>query len=99
MKQQSKQGTTTNKYNQMEPTTQEGDDDDYYEEEDDGMTPGPGAYFNTRITTTFKVTKVPERLQFFGSTVERFNRNTKTLETAPGPGAYTVELAARAQTA
>ena len=46
----------------MEPTTQEGDDDEYYEEEDDGMTPGPGAYFNTRTTTTFKVTKVPERL-------------------------------------
>jgi hypothetical protein len=64
------------------------EDEDYYEEDDDGTTPGPGAYFNPQNSTTFKAKKVPERLQFFGSTVERFNRNTKQAETVPGPGSY-----------
>lgn len=48
-------------------------DDDYYDdEEDEGQTPGPGQYFNHHTSTTFKIKNVPERLQFFGSTVERF---------------------------
>ena len=66
------------------------DDDEYYDEDDDGTTPGPGSYFNPQSSTTFKVKQVPERLQFFGSTVERFNRNTRQLDVVPGPGAYTV---------
>lgn len=65
----------------------EDDEDEYYEEEaEDGTTPGPGAYFNPTTATTFKPKKVPERLQFFGSTVERFNRNVKPGESVPGPG-------------
>jgi Sperm-tail PG-rich repeat len=69
--------------------TEKDDDEDYYEEEvDDGTTPGPGQYFNNQSSTTFKPKRVPERLQFFGSTVERFNRNAKQLESVPGPGAY-----------
>ena len=53
-------------------------DDDYYEdEEDDGNTPGPGSYYNPKQSTTFKVKDVPERLQFFGSTVERFDEKQK----------------------
>jgi hypothetical protein len=49
-------------------------DDDYYEDDDDdGTTPGPGQYWNPKASTTFKPKHVPERLQFFGSTVERFS--------------------------
>ena len=55
----------------------EEDEDDYYDEEDDGTTPGPGAYFNPQTSTTFKSRQVPERLQFFGSTVERFYKNSR----------------------
>lgn len=73
-----------------------GNDDDYYEDdEDDGQAPGPGSYFNPRTSTTFKVKQVPERLQFFGSTVERFIN--KQMEKAPtaqlGPGSYNLHSA------
>ena len=66
-------------------------EDDYYEEDDDeGTTPGPGAYWNPTKSTTFKVKQVPERLQFFGSTVERFNDNSKVRQPHNnlGPGSY-----------
>lgn len=77
--------------NPLSPGAHDDDDDeDYYEEEEDGVTPGPGSYFNPQTSTTFKVKSVPERLQFFGSTVERFNRQAKKTESLPGPGAYTV---------
>ena len=48
-------------------------DDDYYDEDDEDQPPGPGSYYNPHQSTTFKVKSVPERLQFFGSTVERFH--------------------------
>lgn len=64
------------------------------------MTPGPGSYFNPATSTTFKVKKVPERLQFFGSTVERFNKGTaKLVEALPGPGTYLNQERARAHSA
>lgn len=71
-------------------------DEDLYEDEDDeGMTPGPGAYFNPQQSTTFKVKPVPERMQFFGSTVERFNQNLiKKGNLTVGPGTYTVSTSA-----
>lgn len=69
-------------------------DDDYYDEDDDddGKTPGPGAYWNPQQSTTFKVKSVPERLQFFGSTVERFNEAQRLKNSLQnlGPGAYSV---------
>ena len=72
------------------PCTQE---DDYYDdEEDDEQIPGPGSYFNPHQSTTFKIKAVPERLQFFGSTVERFYENTNKNKVPPniGPGSYSV---------
>lgn len=39
---------------------------------DDGTGPGPGAYFEGQ-TTGFPVESKPKRMQFFGSTVERFS--------------------------
>ena len=45
---------------------------DIFEDEDDGNAPGPGAYHNPRTASSFKTGKVPERLQFFGPTVDRF---------------------------
>ena len=50
-------------------------DVDIFEDEDDEAMPGPGAYYNPKQQTSFKTGKIPERLQFFGSTVERFNEN------------------------
>tara|TARA_B110000305_G_C19414841_1_gene627410 strand:+ start:1268 stop:1456 length:189 start_codon:yes stop_codon:yes gene_type:complete len=47
---------------------------DIFEEEEDQQ-PGPGSYYNPAAQTSFKTGKKPERLQFFGSTVERFNGN------------------------
>ena len=45
---------------------------DIFEDEDSGDVPGPGAYYNPRAASSFKTGKIPERLQFFGSTVDRF---------------------------
>jgi hypothetical protein len=73
-------------------------DEDYFEDDDDdGITPGPGSYFNPKQSTTFKVKDVPERLQFFGSTVERFNANaSKVIPSNIGPGSYSVATSATA---
>lgn len=51
-------------------------------------TPGPGSY-NAPSSLKIKP-KAPEQLQFFGSTVQRFeqNRNVVPLAGVPGPGAY-----------
>ena len=43
---------------------------------DDGTGPGPGAYFEGQ-TSGFRLETKPKRLQFFGSTVERFVEGTK----------------------
>ena len=54
--------------------TIQGQDIDIFESDDGNEMPGPGAYFeDQRALTSFKTGKKPERLQFFGSTVERFN--------------------------
>lgn len=71
------------------------DDQDLYDDEDDeDYAPGPGSYYNPHASTTFKVRQVPERLQFFGSTVERFTGKQQALvvpsSTSLGPGAYNV---------
>ena len=67
-------------------------DDDYYDEDDEDQPPGPGSYYNPHQSTTFKVKSVPERLQFFGSTVERFHDQTDKQKIPPavGPGSYSV---------
>lgn len=39
---------------------------------EEDVTPGPGQYHNAQNSTFHKQSK-PQRLQFFGSTVERFN--------------------------
>jgi len=46
---------------------------DIFEDEEEEGQPGPGAYFNPKTQSSFKTGKVPERLQFFGSTVDRFS--------------------------
>jgi hypothetical protein len=63
------------------------DDDEEYEP------PGPGAYYNPNTQTSFKTGKKPERLQFFGSTVDRFNPGKSTMKEPlanVGPGSYNV---------
>ena len=55
--------------------------------------PGPGAYYNPSTMTSFKTGKRPERLQFFGSTVDRFNPAKSTMKNPlnnVGPGSYQV---------
>jgi hypothetical protein len=51
-------------------------DDDEDEESDseleDTATPGPGYYANHYTNSAFRLKGIPERVQFFGSTVERF---------------------------
>lgn len=68
-------------------------DDDYYDEDEDEYAPGPGSYYNQHASTTFKVKNVPERLQFFGSTVERFQEKVDKNKLPPnvGPGSYSVQ--------
>ena len=46
-------------------------DRDIFDDDFDEDPPGPGQYYNSAAHTSFKPAKVPERLQFFGSTVER----------------------------
>jgi hypothetical protein len=70
-------------------------DEDYYDEDDEDYAPGPGSYYNPHQSTTFKVKQVPERLQFFGSTVERFQDPTivndkNKIPPNVGPGTYAV---------
>ena len=61
------------------------------DESDDGTTPGPGAYYNPK-QSTFQVATKPERLQFFGSTVNRFQEQTSAAigkgNENLGPGSY-----------
>lgn len=65
---------------------------DIFEDDDDDVQPGPGSYYNPHIMSSFKNSKVPERLQFFGSTVDRFgNTKPSTADSSNlGPGSYTV---------
>lgn len=67
-------------------------DVDIFEDDEDDIMPGPGAYYNPKQQSSFKTGKIPERLQFFGSTVERFNEGKPgTTEPATvGPGSYSV---------
>lgn len=44
---------------------------DVLESDDDEVGPGPGAYYHPS-QSSFKPETKPQRLQFFGSTVERF---------------------------
>ena len=65
---------------------------DIFEDDDDDVQPGPGSYYNPHAMSSFKHNKVPERLQFFGSTVDRFgNTKPSTADSSNlGPGHYTV---------
>lgn len=45
---------------------------DVIDDDEEVEAPGPGAYYNQN-QSSFKTGKKPEKLQFFGSTVERFN--------------------------
>ena len=75
-------------HNTMAPTPQ---DLDIFDDEEEHQ-PGPGSYYNPQAQTSFKTGKKPERLQFFGSTVERFNgnKNKKAEKQEPGPGTYSI---------
>lgn len=59
------------------------------DDSDDGTTPGPGAYYNPK-QSTFQIKSKPERLQFFGSTVNRFQNQQVTASENRnlGPGSY-----------
>lgn len=52
--------------------------------------PGPGAYYKPQQSTSFNPGARPERLQFFGSTVERFVDNSQKMKAGVeiGPGYY-----------
>ena len=52
-------------------------DIDIFEDEEDEP-PGPGSYYNPKTMSCFNVGRVPERLQFFGSTVDRFVQSKPT---------------------
>lgn len=69
-------------------------DVDIFEDDDLLDNPGPGAYYNASKNTCFKTGKIPERLQYFGSKVERFNLNNKDSDKNPvnnvGPGSYQI---------
>lgn len=61
---------------------------DIIESDDDDTGPGPGQYYDAQ-QSTFKPETRPQRLQFFGSTVERFTENNKfKLNEDIGPGTY-----------
>jgi hypothetical protein len=64
---------------------------DVIDDDDEVEPPGPGAYYNPQAQSCFKTNKKPERLQFFGSTVDRFNpnkTNMKNPQNNVGPGSY-----------
>ena len=65
---------------------------DIFEDDDLYDNPGPGAYYNADKNTCFKTSKIPEKLQYFGSKVERFDVYAKDAEKNPmnnvGPGSY-----------
>lgn len=51
------------------------------------ITPGPGYYYNAKDSTSFKIRKIPEKKQFFGSSITRFE-NKENLINSIGPGEY-----------
>ena len=57
--------------------------------------PGPGAYYKAS-QTAFNPGQRPERLQFFGSTVERFADNSTKMKPGAeiGPGYYEAKTGA-----
>ena len=63
----------------------ESEEEETDSEEDE--TPGPGYYYNPRAYTSFRPRFVPENLQFFGSTSDRFVK--RKIEQNIGPGQYT----------
>ena len=64
---------------------------DVYEgDENEDTSPGPGEYYNPERSTCFKRSQKEERLQFFGSTVERFAEKAKPTEGEVGPCSYNV---------
>jgi hypothetical protein len=66
---------------------------DVIDDDEEVEAPGPGAYYNPNTMSSFKTGKKPERLQFFGSTVERFNpgkNSSKNPLNNVGPGSYQV---------
>ena len=68
---------------------------DYIENElssDDGDQPGPGYYVSNENITAFNPKKVPQRQQFFGSTVARFENGGKG-KSKVGPGSYNYDSA------
>lgn len=62
--------------------------------DDEGDFPGPGAYNNATVTA-FNPKQVPQRQQFFGSTVARFDDKSKRRDKV-GPGSYNYETASTA---
>ena len=69
----------------------QGINNDVLESDDDDVAPGPGAYFDSMKHTNFKNETKPHRLQFFGSTVERFtDQKGKKGNEEIGPGTYQV---------
>lgn len=78
----------------LQPASQTGQDLDIFEDDDDEGAPGPGAYYNPKSMSSFQVNKKPEKLQFFGSTVDRFAPSKPTsaseMHTNIGPGSYQV---------
>ena len=63
---------------------------DILESDDEDTGPGPGAYYNGQ-QTNFKNETKPQRLQFFGSTVERFTDQSKyKVNEEVGPGSYAI---------
>ena len=64
---------------------------DIEDSDDEDHVPGPGHYYDPNKQTNFKPTQKPQRLQFFGSTVERFTENLKNRQSDEvGPGYYAV---------
>ena len=67
------------------------EDSDIEEEEDDpsAQAPGPGHYYNPKTQTAFKTKEVPVDRQYFGSTVDRFQKKPiANQELNIGPGFY-----------
>ena len=64
--------------------------DSYEGDENEDPTPGPGQYYNPERSTCFRKEPTSEKLQFFGSTVERFVDRSKAKNGEVGPGAYDI---------
>lgn len=70
-------------------------------QDSEGVTPGPGYYLDSDLTSTFQQKVVPTRYQYFGSTTERFIEKRDEDLDPLGPGCYTQEtsMITRAQSA